>query len=85
MGADEAHNRLDNMILLIRIQFRIYRYGNGFLGGTFRFRKRTRLIFQIVEAFLTMEWNGVIDLVADSVLYKMSSQIIPDGFRDCGH
>ncbi len=85
MGSDITDDRLDHMLLLIGIQFRIDGDRDGLLGRLFRFRKRSRLGLQFFEALLTVEWNGIVDIMADSVLHEMGSEIVPDRFRHAYH
>ena len=70
-----ADDRLDNMLLLIGIQFWIDRNRDCFLGRLLRLRKRTRLGPQSREALLAMQWNGIVDIVPDPVLDEMGTSL----------
>ena len=51
--------------------------GEGFLGRPFRFREIPLRIPQITEAFLQMEWDGIINLRPDPGLPQMGHEFVP--------
>src|SRR5438270_11701543 len=78
-GPYERRDGRDDGFLLIAGELAVNRDREALGGGAFRLRERAAAVAEIREARLHVEWNGIVDLVADPLRVEVLLQTIPIG------
>ena len=81
--AVEACDRIDDVLQLPLLEFRVDRQRQRLAGRLGRFRAVLGLVAEVGKAFLHMQRHGVIDLRADALLAKVGTELVP--IRDPDH